>query len=480
MIRTESISATELRQRDLRLEGSFYCSNGGRIRHLLVSSKLRICTLGELCNGDGLYIPHRFKRPYVRDRNQGLQYITGSSIGLADPLHNCLYLSRNPFLIPGRERLMLRPDTILVTSSGETGNVAYVSELFEGAIGSPDLLRAEPDTTKISPGYLYAFLASTIGRDLLTQGTYGGVIPHIESDHVVDLPVPRLNLEIEAAIHQKVKEAVAKRTKANSIMRKARSMIYKSSGLSPYENAPVGRNLKGVRTFSVSSSSLNNRLEARFHDIFVREIQSIIQNNERCGWIYLNQCAEIFLPPRGKWMNVSVGGIPLIGSGEMFSSRPKASRNISAVHSPTAKGLIVHEYDVLVARSGQIYSILGDAVIVGRTLAGKAVSEHAIRILAHPSTIHPGYLYAFLTLPDYGYSQIIRTAYGTSIPSLSVDDMQSIKVPLPSRSEQDAIGDEVLRAIDLLDAANELEDGAQEMLQSALADVIDTTPLWQN
>jgi len=267
----------------MRLDGWFYCSDGGQARQVLTASGLQLCSLVDLCVAEGLYIPHRFKRPYVRSKENGTPYVTGSSIQLADPLQGCAYLS-NKLLISGREKLMLKPGTILVTCSGDIGRVVYVNNLFEEAVGSPDLLRVEPDPTKVLPGYLYTFLSSPMGRGLLSRGTYGGVIPHIETAHVLDLPVPRLEDKTEAAIHRCIVDAALRREEANWKLTQARSRVYDVTSLPRYELAPVGRNLKGVRTFSVSQTIIGHRLEARFHDTFVREMQRVIRSNPTCEW----------------------------------------------------------------------------------------------------------------------------------------------------------------------------------------------------
>lgn len=470
MIGVELIPSADLRQRDLRLDAGFYCSAGAKARRLLASSPLTLDTLESVCVPGGVYIPPRFKRPYVRDPEHGVPYLTGSDIVLADPLHGCAYLSRRPGMIPHKDRLVLRPGIILVTSSGDPGNAVYVNELFNGAVGSPDILRIVPDPLSVPPGYLFAFLVSDMGRGLLTQGTYGGVVPHIEAVHVLDLPLPRLNRETELAIHHRIEQAAAKRVQAKCGLSAARERVYEITGLPRYGSAPLGRNLIGVRTFTVSHSTLGHRLEARFHDVLVREMQTAVRQNNRCTSLTLKECsAELCLPQRGKWINVREDGVPLVSSGDMFAARPRASRLISMKLSPPVRQLIVEENDILLARSGQIYSILGDAVMVGRSLAGMAVTEDAIRVKPNPSVVHPGYLFAFLTLPDYGYGQLVRTAYGTSIPHLSVDDLGPVLVPIPTADERDEVGEAVLDAIRLRDEANELENEAQGILRDALA-----------
>lgn len=468
MIRVEHTPSSALRCGDWRLDGSFYCSDGARARRFLISRSIKTEPLESLCVENGLYIPPRFKRPYVRDPAYGAAYITGSSIGQDEPTHGCAYLSNRAGLIRNRGVLMFRPETIVVTCSGDPGKAVYVNELFQGAIGSPDLLRVVPNTRLVRPGYLYAFLASEMGRGLLTQSVYGGVIPHIEAFHAADIPIPRLGASAEQGIHECVGQAASNRAEANRLLAKAQEQVYKVTGLPRLEEAPFGRNLDGMRAFSVSQSSLGDRLEARFHDLLVRDMRDRIQ---QAGDFARLSCItrSVHEEHRHKLFNAEVNCLPFIGSGEMFAARPQPHRHVSR-RIPGIDSLVVQPGTILIAKSGQIYSILGDSVLVGRTLAKMAVSWHALRVIPDPSAVHPGFLFAFLSLPDYGYGQVVATAYGTSIPEISTEHVKQVLVPMPKREARDAIGTQVLRAIELRDQANDLEDEAQEILQASLED----------
>jgi hypothetical protein len=156
-----------------------------------------------------------------------------------------------------------------------------------------------------------------------------------------------------------------------------------------------------------------------------------------------------------------------MGTGDMFSARPKPHRHVSR-RIPGIESLLVDKGTILIAKSGQIYSILGDSVLAGRSLAGIAMSWHALRVVPDASLLHPGFLFAFLSLPDYGYGQIAATAYGTSIPEVSTEHVKQMLVPVPEKGACDEIGAEVELAIELRDQANDLEDEAQALLRQAL------------
>ena len=44
------------------------------------------------------------------------------------------------------------------------------------------MLRVGPDTDKIAPGYLYAFLSSKYGVPMIANAAYGAIIQHIEPE----------------------------------------------------------------------------------------------------------------------------------------------------------------------------------------------------------------------------------------------------------------------------------------------------------
>lgn len=461
MTRTALVPASRLTQDSLRLNGAYYCSAGEDTRRLLQQVSLRMESMRDV--SDDIFIGGRARRLYVRSPQHGLQFVSSSDMLLAELTSVALVSHRQK----GLAGLILQCGWTLISRSGTIGNVVYANDDLAGKAASEHIMRVVPND-RVKSGYLFAWLASSRGVGLIKQSSFGSVIPTIEPAYVASLPIPRLGEKLETAIHQLVERAATKRTLANENLRRARSRVYEVTGLPRYDCAPVGRNLAGPRTYLIRQSALGTRLEARYHDAFVSELEEQLMSNRRCAWTFLGDCADTFLPNRGKWIDVSVGGIPLVSSGDMFLARPVASRTVSAQRPPAVAQLVVRRNDILVARSGQIYSILGDAVIVGRSLVGKAVTEDAIRIQMKSSGIHPGFLYAFLTLPDYGYGQIVHTAYGTSIPHIPVDQLPTIKVPLPDRKDRDAIGEDVFRAVGLRDDANDLEEEAQRMLGEAI------------
>ena len=85
--------------------------------------------------------------------------------------------------------------------------MVYTRPDMEGMWSSQDILKVVPDSDKVFPGYLYAYLSSRFGMPLVVSETYGAIIQHIEPYHIANLPVPRLGEDIEEQVHHNIVEA---------------------------------------------------------------------------------------------------------------------------------------------------------------------------------------------------------------------------------------------------------------------------------
>ena len=71
-------------------------------------------------------------------------------------------------------------------------------------------------------GYLYVFLASEYGRELITRFTYGAVVDEIDAGHVSKIPIPLLtDAKAQATIGSLALEAKAKLTEAHKTEQEA-------------------------------------------------------------------------------------------------------------------------------------------------------------------------------------------------------------------------------------------------------------------
>lgn len=443
-----------------RLEASYHTSSGAKalvfLKDLVQKSDqvLHINLLEELCVEGGIFIPSRFKRIFVKDIEHGAPYITGSSILDPEPLANSKYLSYK--LTSNLEDLKFEDNMILVTCSGTIGRTMIVSEIFGSAVGSPDLLRVVADEQVIDPCYLYSFLSSQIGKSLITQKTYGGVVSHIESHHVLDLPVPRLRARIETKISQLIQKAKSLRTEANLLLKEARNMIEVEVGFSeihPYEH-------KFTVGVSNLETSFSHRLDSFSYVGYVRDAMDALHTYD--GEIISAESAgyRIYNPPIFKRM-FAPSGHPYMSGVDLYNLKPETDRYLSR-KQPNVEKYLVTKGMVLMQSAGQRYGLITTPLIVTRDLAGVAATSDIVRI-EHDEIIENGYICALIS-SNFGRRLFLRYSYGTSIPRLNVPELSNIQIPWPKKNLRDKIGKMTLEAFDYRTEANRLENQAHSIL----------------
>jgi len=140
----------------------------------------------------------RLKRPYadkgVTSGKTIRRFFTGNAVTQTRG-ENVKYLDLAKAK-PGQLRMIkqmeLRRGMILITRSGTIGRVVYATRYHEGAIGTEDVIRVVIADEALQ-GYVYQFLSSKLGQDQLKANVYGGIVDHIEPDHVksVFIPIPQ-------------------------------------------------------------------------------------------------------------------------------------------------------------------------------------------------------------------------------------------------------------------------------------------------
>jgi type I restriction enzyme S subunit len=151
--------------------------------------------------------PGRFKRVYVRAGDHGLPFFQPSYVPLFRP-HQYRYISRraNSAII---KECRLQAGQILVTRSGTAARCCLVTEAFASWVGSDDLIRINAGSDW-DEGFLIAFLMTPYARHQILGEVYGGVIDHVDVEHVevVRCPFPPMPAQQEVgAVLRKAYEA---------------------------------------------------------------------------------------------------------------------------------------------------------------------------------------------------------------------------------------------------------------------------------
>lgn len=203
---------TRLSQLDGRLDASYHVPIVDAIMRKLKKEAAEITTISDPRISKRIILPGRFKRVYMQE-GQGVPFFGGKQIYELDPA-NKKYLSLKHHGERIRKELLLEKNMVLITCSGTIGRVALVPAHWEGWTANQHIIRILPSSEEIA-GYLYVFLASEYGYELITRFTYGAVVDEIDDRHVSEVAIPLLkDNSIQTEINSLALEANEKRAEA--------------------------------------------------------------------------------------------------------------------------------------------------------------------------------------------------------------------------------------------------------------------------
>jgi type I restriction enzyme S subunit len=339
--------------------------------------------------------------------------------------------------------------------------MAYSRPDMDGMACTEDVLRIVPDSAVIPCGFLFAFLNSRYGIPMVTSGTYGAIIQHIEPEHVADLPVPRLGGDLEGQVHELVERAAQARSTAARLLAETQSSLSGLLGLRLSTEAH-----RGLST-TAKSGWLADRIDAYYYSARCVSARQAFDGATSCEPRRLHTVADLSIPGIFKRLYADDPrfGVPYITGGDVFQIAPTSDQYLQRRVAETY-GLVIRRGMILVQEAGQLGGLIGRSVLVGSYLDGFAVSNNMIRIAAkEPDDI--GYLYAVLS-SEPGVTLIAREAAGSSIPHIEANRVRQIEIPWASRDLRVGIGGPVVQAWNLRDQACLLETEARQLVERAI------------
>lgn len=447
-----------------RLDCNPYLSGAFEAKVILEKLSAKKQPLHEVTKGGlkGIFHAGRERRQYVEDPAYGVPFLGSTDILNADlswqPLISKKQVEANP-------NFTIQEGWTLITRSGTVGRMVYVRQDMAGMACTEHAMRVVADPDKILPGYLYAYLSSKFGVPIIVSGTYGAIIQHIEPNHIADLPVPRLDKDIEEKAHYLVSEAAQSRVVASKLLAEASQDVITHFGLSiPMPNYKY--NHPSV-TFAFSSSALKRTdayYYAKWNEDAFTEFNRLPADKLAC----LGDITEdLYIPNIFKRLYAEDPkfGYPYLTGADIYVLTPTSERYLSK-KVPDISKLVLRDGMILVQDSGQIGGLIGRPVTVGRYLDGFACTNNMVRIVPH-SKIDQGYIFALLNT-EYGIRLLTREATGSSIPHLDEKRIKKIQIPWTDRNIREVLGRKVLQAIDLRDDACELEAKARFIVENAI------------
>ena len=432
-------------QTGIRFDASYHLSDGLIVKRKISSSPYEMLTIEDVSSD--IFYGNRAKRVYVTNRDKGIPFLSSSDILQAD-LENVKLASKK--YTPCIDQMKLKKGWTLISRSGTIGNCAFANAKHAQKLASEHVIRLVPNNI-LRGGLVYAYLASRHGHSLLTQGTFGAVIQHIEPNFIASLPIPNFPDAFQKEVDDLIQESARLREEATDALQEAVLIFESEIGDSKVK---LGYNYKLVKSSSISSKFYRFDSQYQIGKSQITKFAKTIKIGDIA--------AKIFVGNRGKRYYVNKG-IPFLSSSDMMLANPLRFCKYISKNTPSLSDMLVQDRDILISRSGTV----GNTIIVGNNLSGVAVSEHAMRLVIKPNNISPEYVFAYF-MTKLGHDILQVQPYGSVIVTLGEDFLADVDLPLIDEEKMNDITKLISKYIDKQDKSIENENRAIKMVEEEI------------
>lgn len=195
-----------------RVDASYHLPTIDKIVEHLKKYAKEVTTIGDERISKQIILAGVFKRTYVEEE-YGYPFLGGKEITQLSPKTE-KYLSKPIHKKRYEKELKVTENTILVTDRGTIGTTTIVPRHWNGYAVSQNVLKLVPANNNIA-GYIYIFLNSEWGTELIRRQTYGSVVDMIDNNSLSSVEIPLLkNQDIQNRINDLALKANQKRYEA--------------------------------------------------------------------------------------------------------------------------------------------------------------------------------------------------------------------------------------------------------------------------
>lgn len=438
-----SLSASLLMGGDRRMEAENYLAGGYGVRLAMETRKTGWTRLADMAH---VWQPSRLKGIQVSPEF-GTPFLAATQVFDLRPVpRKFLSVDR----IPDADALFVKNGQILVTRSGSVGRATLAHRPHENTLISDDLLRVEPRKPE-AWGWLYAYLRSPQARAMMSAAQYGHMIKHLEVSHLNALPVPWVREVLASKFQVDVKKVLDHRSRAFELTTQAESEYAACfPSLRAGDNNEVG--------YIVPASDVFNRrrrLDGACHIPTIKRINSAHQHHDIEVAPLSTVTDKIFVPNRFKHI-YGDGGTPYLDSADLLEVNPDIKKYVLSLTQEEQGAYLVKPNWILIPCSGQVYGNIGHAVLSTEWHTGKILSNHILRICPN-KRVRSGYLQCVLGHHQLGRPQVVRFAFGSSVPEINAEDIATVPIPRLPPDIENHLADMMEEAAKCRDAADELE-----------------------
>lgn len=391
-----------------RIDAAFQLSDGVQTRNIIDNLPFPKTTCGNVASR--IFHAGRWKRVYVTNEANGITLLGSSSMLKADMRDEKLVSKKYTEDIQDK---LLEKGWILISCSGTIGNTVYTNSGHAGKLASQDVIRLLPNDI-LGGGYIYAYLSSKYGYSMLTQGTFGAVIQHIEPANVESIPIPIFSSEFIASVDSMIKCSAELRDQASVALSRVHALFEERIHIKIEK-------IKNRVSISNILSSKGQRFDAEYMISDSKAIYDAISKS--LSYMRLRELvSDIYTEGIFKREYVE-NGVPFMMGSEILKAVPTASKFLSKKQAKNKSELFVKKDWILITCSGAV----GDVAISDTQLCSFIFTHDLIRVKPKDQDTQY-YVFGFLS-SKMGKDLMSLFRYGSVIQH--VDANQIAETPIP-------------------------------------------------
>jgi len=214
-----------------------------------------------------------------------------------------------------------------------------------------------------------------------------------------------------------------------------------------YREHIVGKEPRADATFSVRNDMLNSRLDAEHYDPSDRKM---IENLKSTGAKPLGTIANIVresedfrLSPDSEIRYVAISDVDSRTMQVVFQQL------LSAHEAPSRATYGLRKGDIITAVSGASTGTSRQATALITEDEDGAICSNGFAVIRNAHGVEPLYLLAFMRTKLF-HRQVRRLMTGHTIPTISIEDLSKILVPIPPKAAQLRIAESLRKLHDMI------------------------------
>lgn len=448
------ISFKEVKGFGYRFDAPVHLSEGVSAKRLMQSCPYKLLTIGDV--SERVWHAGRWRRVYVNNPNTGIVLLGSSAILKSD-------LSKEKMIsvkyTEDKEDKALKKGWTLISCSGTIGNCAFANAQHAEKLASQHVIRVSPNNI-LREGVIYAFLASKYGYSMLTQGTFGSVIQHIEPENVKEIPIPQFPDSFQKEVDDLMQESARLREEAMDALEEAKKVL-DSFIIVTHKNT-------NYKTDVVSSKDIWNSLQHRLDPPALMNDGVVTMSKVTKAFSFktigeLN--AKVHRPGIFKRSYVE-NGIPYIKGSEIFLTNPfRRCEQLSKTRTPFVEEMALTEGIILITCAGSV----GNIKMITKEYEDKEAigSQDIIRLISDDKLYTREYLFTYLQMP-FVFDYIQSMKYGSVIERIEPFHVESIPVVEPTEELSAKISNLIKQYMDKTYRAFNCEEQAISMVEQEI------------